>query len=126
MRRLFALYYTRITYCLPAVLTKPDRIDVGQHGSWIQLVQNQQEKFKHGWHVVKQSNQQQLEAKIPWKEARRNETKFFNETEPWTTLDDSFRQRLGTEYLAQSLGNILFGMIRKRYALLGFTLPTEI
>lgn len=114
MRRLFNLYYACNTYRLSAVLTKPDRIDVGQHGTWIQLVQNQQERFKHGWHVVKQSNQQQLEARISWKDARRNETKFFNETEPWITLDESFRQRLGTGYLAQSLGTILFDMIRKR------------
>jgi len=97
-----------------AVLTKPDRIDVGQHDSWIQLVQNHQEKFKHGWHVVKQSNQQQLEAKISWEEARRNERKFFDETSPWSALDESVRLRLGTGYLTQSLGTILFGLIVKR------------
>ncbi|KIM31730.1 hypothetical protein M408DRAFT_237585 [Serendipita vermifera MAFF 305830] len=97
-----------------AVLTKPDRIAVGEHSNWLRLLSNEQERFKHGWHCVKQSDQQQLDGGISWGDARQNEIDFFSGTEPWSTLDESIRSRLGTQYLTGALGDILFNLICQR------------
>ncbi|KIM19796.1 hypothetical protein M408DRAFT_334259 [Serendipita vermifera MAFF 305830] len=96
------------------VLTKPDRIAVGEHPSWLRLLSNEQERFKHGWHCVKQSNQQQLDSGISWSDARQNETDFFNSTEPWASLGEIIKSRLGTQYLTGALGTILFDLICQR------------
>ena len=76
---------------------------------------NQREKSKYGWHVVKQANQRELESGLSREAARKNEMDFFDNESPWAELDDSIRSRLGTPHLAQSLGTILFGLICKRY-----------
>jgi hypothetical protein len=80
-------------------------------------VNNQREKSKYGWHVVKQANQMELESGLSRETARKNEVDFFDNESPWSELDDSIRSRLGTPQLAQSLGTILFGLICKRYVL---------
>jgi Dynamin central region len=102
------------TFYQPAVLTKPDRIAEGEQSSWLRLLKNEQERFKHGWHCVKQSDQQQLDSGISWAEARQNEAKFFEGTPPWSTLDESVKSRLGTQFLTGALGTILFELICKR------------
>ncbi|KAG8846837.1 hypothetical protein FRB91_000412 [Serendipita sp. 411] len=96
------------------VLTKPDRIEPAVHATWVRLLENQQEYFKHGWFCVKQSNQQQLDDGISWAEARRNEIEFFEHTAPWSGLDDNIRRHLGTRTLTHSLGSILFQLICNR------------
>ncbi|KAG8807393.1 hypothetical protein FRC17_004483, partial [Serendipita sp. 399] len=93
------------------VLTKPDRIATAAHRTWLELLENEQERFQHGWFCVKQSNQQQLEDGISWREARRNEVDFFENTAPWSGLDESIRRRLGTRALTEALGVILFDLI---------------
>ncbi|KIM31729.1 hypothetical protein M408DRAFT_327180 [Serendipita vermifera MAFF 305830] len=96
------------------VLTKPDRIAAGEHTTWVSLLSNEQERFRHGWHCVKQANQQQLDEGISWKQARDAELDFFETTEPWSSLDDSIKSRLGTQFLTDALGKILFELICKR------------
>ncbi|KIM31731.1 hypothetical protein M408DRAFT_20955 [Serendipita vermifera MAFF 305830] len=96
------------------VLTKPDRIAIGEHSNWLRLLSNEQERFKHGWHCVKQSDQQQLDSGISWNDARQNEIDFFTGTEPWSTLDESIKSRLGTQHLTGALGDILFKLICQR------------
>ncbi|KAG8786770.1 hypothetical protein FRC16_001642, partial [Serendipita sp. 398] len=96
------------------VLTKPDRIATAEHATWMRLLENQQEYFKHGWFCVKQSNQQQLDDGISWAEARQNEIEFFEHVMPWSGLDDNLRRRLGTRALTHSLGLTLFHLICER------------
>jgi Dynamin central region len=103
-----------IKYNSLAVLTKPDRIATGEHSSWLRLLSNEQERFKHGWHCVKQSDQTQLDGGISWEDARHNEVSFFETTSPWSAVDESIRSRLGTQSLTAALGNILFKLIVKR------------
>jgi hypothetical protein len=97
-----------------AVLTKPDRIAAREHSGWLSLLSNAQEHYRHGWHCVKQSDQQQLESHISWKDARDNEVDFFENTDPWNTLDQNLKSRLGTQVLTDALGRTLFQLIVKR------------
>jgi Dynamin central region len=97
-----------------AVLTKPDRIPVGEHDSWLHLLQNEQGHFQHGWYCVKQSDQQQLDNGISWQDARDNEVNFFLSTDPWRRVPSSLKSRLGTQCLTSALGKKLFDLICKR------------
>ena len=97
-----------------AVLTKPDRIPTGEEHSWLQLLHNQGEPHKHGWYCVKQPSGEQMREGMTWSEARAAETAFFNESNPWSSLDALARCRLGTVPLTKALGEILFALIAKR------------
>jgi Dynamin central region len=112
---LYRITFSLITSFQPAVLTKPDRIAEGEQSSWLRLLKNEQERFKHGWHCVKQSDQHQLDSGITWAEGRKNEAIFFETTAPWSSLDESVRSRLGTQFLTEALGGILFELICNRY-----------
>lgn len=81
----------------------------------MRLLENKQERFKHGWHCVKQPDQQQLEEGISWDQGRKNEADFFKKTTPWSNLEDAVKSRLGTQVLTQSLGTTLFELINTRY-----------
>lgn len=100
---------------LTAVLTKPDYISKGAYASWLRLLGNEEERFKHGWYCVKQANQQQLNDGISWADARHNEVEFFKNTSPWNTLNAAMISRLGTQSLVDALGNILLGLIRSAF-----------
>ena len=97
-----------------AVLTKPDRIPTGDEHSWLLLLRNQRENHKHGWYCVKQPSGEQMRCGMTWSEARAAETDFFNEANPWSSLDVQVRSRLGTVPLTKALGEILFALIAKR------------
>jgi len=97
-----------------AVLTKPDRIPAGDEHSWLLLLRNQREYHKHGWYCVKQPSGEQMRDGMTWSEARAAETEFFNEGDPWSSLDALVRSRLGTVPLTKALGEILFALIAKR------------
>ena len=97
-----------------AVLTKPDRIPPGDEHSWLLLLRNQRERHKHGWYCVKQPSGEQVREGITWSEARAAETKFFNEGNPWSSLDAPVRSRLGTVPLTKALGESLFALIARR------------
>ena len=51
---------------------------------------------------------------ITWSEARAAEIKFFDEGDPWSSLDRSIRGRLGTAPLTKALGEVLLALIVKR------------
>jgi hypothetical protein len=87
---------------------------VGEHDRWVKLLESKEEQFKHGWHCVKQSDQNQLREGVTWEQARKNEETFFKDTTPWSTLSEAHRHRLGTPFLTQALGSILFDLIRQR------------
>ncbi|KAG8813026.1 hypothetical protein FRC19_002720 [Serendipita sp. 401] len=96
------------------VLTKPDRIAAGSYRSWLALLENKEERFKHGWYCVKQANLEQLEGGITWEDARKNERSFFDKKAPWSQLDERIRLRLGTSALTNAVHNILFDLIVAR------------
>ena len=51
---------------------------------------------------------------MTWSEARAAEVEFFNETNPWSSLDAMVHSGLGTVPLTKALGEILFALIANR------------
>jgi hypothetical protein len=80
----------------------------------MKLLENQQERFRHGWHCVKQLDQQQLDGGISWEDARNSEIQFFENAPHWSSLEEAIKYRLGTKFLTQALGAILFELICAR------------
>ena len=51
---------------------------------------------------------------MTWSEARAAEIEFFEEGNPWSSLDALVRSRLGTVPLTKALGEALLALIVKR------------
>ncbi|KAF7304101.1 hypothetical protein MIND_00641600 [Mycena indigotica] len=96
------------------VLTKPDRIPLGDEGNWLPLIRNEREALVNNWFCVKQPAKPDLDKGITWKEARESEDNFFALTPPWSTLDPLYQKYLRTPNLVERLGSILSDLISKR------------
>ena len=110
----YGLTRIALTVLITAVLTKPDRIDPGDEGKWLDMLRT--EKSKHGWFCVRQPGSNQLQARITPEEARENEYQFFNMTRPWSTAEPNLRARFGTEALYKALSQTLFDVMTRRFA----------
>ncbi|KAI5117954.1 hypothetical protein M0805_004719 [Coniferiporia weirii] len=96
------------------VLTKPDRIPVGDEDRWIRLVQNEEEPLDLGWFCVKQPDSVELAKGISWEEARIKEKEFFGTAEPWRSLRYDTTSRLGIMPLVSRLSERLSDLIARR------------
>jgi hypothetical protein len=113
-----ASFGSKLQFYQPSeVLTKPDRIPIGEQGSWLDIFSKEQKNSQHGCYCVKQPDQQQLSDGIFTEEARENEHDFFATTEPWTSLPQDLKAMVGTDCLTRALGGKLFDLICKRYDL---------
>jgi hypothetical protein len=115
VRRLFIQVYSYSSFSVSGVLTKPDRIEtLDEAKRWIELVKNQRSKLLHGWFCVKQPNSDELKKKLRFEDARQLGEKFFKDTAPWSTLEASYKKRLGQGNLTRSLNKHLLDLISKR------------
>ncbi|KAG6328165.1 hypothetical protein ID866_10924 [Astraeus odoratus] len=96
------------------VLTKPDRIPLGEEDSWLQLIRNEVEPLLNNWYCVKQPSSLTLSQGITWAEARRQENEFFATNKPWCNLDAHYQLFLRTDKLTERLSTILAELIAKR------------
>ncbi|KAI6160830.1 P-loop containing nucleoside triphosphate hydrolase protein [Pisolithus thermaeus] len=96
------------------VLTKPDRIPLGEEESWIRLIRNEVEHLDNNWYCIKQPSSHDISLGINWVEARNMEKKFFAEERPWSGLDSHLHQFLGTGRLTERLSAILAELIARR------------
>ncbi|CAE6452917.1 unnamed protein product [Rhizoctonia solani] len=98
------------------VLTKPDRIERGSEQPWISMIKNETEtlRLRHGWFSVKQPSARQLEGGMSWSEARELDEKYFQDTAPWSTIEEEWRKRLGCSNLISHLGETLGKVILSR------------
>ena len=96
------------------MLTKADRIESGATTRWVSILKNEENSLPNGWFAVKQPNPRELEAGIPWEEARVNEDTFFTLNEPWRSLDRAFRKRMGSVGLAEHLSILLSDLVSKK------------
>ncbi|KAI6139724.1 P-loop containing nucleoside triphosphate hydrolase protein [Pisolithus tinctorius] len=96
------------------VLTKPDRIPLGEEESWIRLIQNEVEPLENNWYCVKQPSSHDISQGITWLGARNMERDFFATTKPWSSRDSHLHQFLGTSRLTERLSAILAELIAKR------------
>lgn len=115
-------------YCLLAehylifwlgVLTKPDRVGRGDEQKWITVLKNEHKglELDNGWFSVKQPDTVQLEEGITRAEARQAEEKYFESTSHWASLPLKFRQRLGTDNLAERCSELLSALVIKQYVI---------
>lgn len=96
------------------VLTKPDRIEPGNEGRWLEILRNQSNTLENGWFAVKQPDFQQVKSGISWEAARLGERDYFSTTQPWSSLDEKHRKRIGTTALADHLGQVLAELASKK------------
>ncbi|EPS96653.1 hypothetical protein FOMPIDRAFT_52737 [Fomitopsis schrenkii] len=98
------------------VLTKPDRVGRGDEQKWITVLKNEHKglELDNGWFSVKQPDTVQLEEGITRAEARQAEEKYFESTSHWASLPLKFRQRLGTDNLAERCSELLSALVIKQ------------
>lgn len=97
------------------VLTKPDRIENTTGDKWAAVLRNEENRLANGWFCVKQPDPIELrQEKISWEEARAREEVFFSNNEPWRSLDEQFRVRLGSLNLIRFLSRLLSRFIALR------------
>ncbi|KAI0262190.1 P-loop containing nucleoside triphosphate hydrolase protein [Gloeopeniophorella convolvens] len=95
------------------VLTKPDRIPPTEEETWLPLIRGERDDTTQ-WFCVKCPNSQAIAGGITWEQARAEETAYFAGTAPWSTLDATFAQRLGTANLTHRLSDKLCDLIAAR------------
>ena len=78
------------------VLTKPDRLPVGSRAEKMKAVLNG-DRFTlgHGYFVVKNPSQDDIDRGLTHRDARMEERQFFERTEPWATTFRDYQVRLG-------------------------------
>jgi hypothetical protein len=67
------------------------------------------------WFCVKCPNSEAIKSGITWEEARRDESLWFSHKVPWATLEEGFKQRLGTANLTRCLSDKLCDLIAERF-----------
>jgi hypothetical protein len=60
------------------VLTKPDTIEDGTHGTWMKIMRGDAHKLALGYYVVRNPQPKELKEKITFEQARQNELKVRN------------------------------------------------
>lgn len=96
------------------VLTKPDRIPVGEESSWLPFLRNEKEPLKNNWFCVKQPSSNDLKQQWTWEQARSKEDDFFATTAPWNELEGIYAKYLRTGNLVERLSHVLSDLVAKR------------
>lgn len=97
------------------VLTKPDRLPPDDPiDTWRDILEGNIFVVGHSYYVTKQPSQSYLN-KLSHEEARLQEAKFFENTEPWNTELIEFKSRFGTPRLQKILSQTLTEKILARY-----------
>jgi interferon-induced GTP-binding protein Mx1 len=85
------------------VLTKPDLVDDGAERQVVQVLANVTKPLKHGYFMVKNRSQKDLNEKKSWEEAKEEEALYFK-TSPYTQVAPD---NLGVGSLAAALTDLL-------------------
>ncbi|PPQ80108.1 LOW QUALITY PROTEIN: hypothetical protein CVT25_001476 [Psilocybe cyanescens] len=96
------------------VLTKPDRIPLGEELNWLPFIRNEKEPLENNWFCVKQPSSNDLKANITWSQARQMENDFFSSKAPWCELEGIYQKYLRTGNLVERLSSVLSDLISKR------------
>ena len=92
---------------MSGVLTKPDRIPAGEEAMWINKIQSGEANGGIEYFFVKNPDSQDIKNGITYEQARENETEFFLNRTPWSSLELPWQRRLGTDKLTKRLGQVL-------------------
>jgi hypothetical protein len=94
------------------VLTKPDRLPGGSRPDRLQAVlDGDRFTLGHGYFVVKNPSQDDIDRGLSHRDARMQERHFFDHTEPWATTLRGYYDRFGTKMLQKSLSETLAGQM---------------
>ncbi|OMP86625.1 Interferon-induced GTP-binding protein Mx [Diplodia seriata] len=105
--------YGAIDRCL-GILTKPDRLPRGDPvDRWEGILQGDAFQLGHGYHVVKNPSQAELDSGIDHAGAREMEKNWFKGMKPWADRFLPFSDRFGTEKLQDKLSQMLAIQILK-------------
>lgn len=98
----------------PGVLTKPDRLpDGSRHDKLVEVFDQKRFVLGHGYFVLKNLNQDQINAGITHQQARAQEQDFFSQDATWSTFKD-YQHRFGTVNLQRFLSRKLAEQIIKK------------
>ncbi|KAF8868930.1 P-loop containing nucleoside triphosphate hydrolase protein [Mucidula mucida] len=84
------------------VLTKPDRIPIGDEESWMRFIKNEKEPLENNWYCAS------------WVLARQREDDWFSMTAPWSTMDPFYKRYLRTTNLVERLSANLSELLKRR------------
>jgi hypothetical protein len=99
----------------PGVLTKPDRLPPGsRHDKLMEVFDQKRFALGHGYFVVKNLRQDEINQGLTHQEARLRERQFFNEGIPWSTTFKDYAHRFGTLNLQSFLSGKLAEQITKK------------
>ncbi|KAH7074308.1 interferon-induced GTP-binding protein Mx [Paraphoma chrysanthemicola] len=97
------------------VLTKPDRLPEGTSDTMLRdILEHKKFPLGHGYFVVRNLGQDQIEAGATHQDARTQEQYFFETEEPWSTTLQSHKARFGTYGLQSFLSGKLAEQIVAR------------
>ncbi|KAG9380029.1 interferon-induced GTP-binding protein Mx [Pyrenophora tritici-repentis] len=97
------------------VLTKPDRLPPGsRHDKLKAIFEQKRFALGHGYSVVKNLGQDQIDQGLTHQQARHQEQQFFNQEEPWATEFKKYEHRFGTLNLQGFLSGKLAEQITKK------------
>jgi hypothetical protein len=111
---IYSRIHLQLSHAYAGVLTKPDRIPLGEEDGWLRFIRNERETLENGWYCVKQPDSISLSQGISWAEARTKENEYFSMTAPWSSLDATYQNYLRTSNLTECLSTILSELISKR------------
>lgn len=95
------------------VLTKPDLVDQGAEGAVIEIMEGKSQPLKHGWHMVRNLNQKELNETSESRQSRNAlEQAFFDTKHPWNQLN---KTTVGVSSLRTRLQEILDGHLRRHF-----------
>ncbi|KAF8868929.1 P-loop containing nucleoside triphosphate hydrolase protein [Mucidula mucida] len=89
------------------VLTKPDRIPIGDEESWMRFIKNEKEPLENNWYCVKQHSPADLQEGVL-------EDDWFSMTAPWSTMDPFYKRYLRTTNLVERLSANLSELLKRR------------
>ncbi|CAG8447927.1 4186_t:CDS:2 [Dentiscutata erythropus] len=93
------------------VLTKPDQIEEDTHEIWLKILQGEAYKLDLGYYIIKNPTKKQLNDGITFEEAREDESRFFENEEPWNRFH--LQERIGIKNLQNKLSKLLIKAIKR-------------
>jgi vacuolar protein sorting-associated protein 1 len=87
---------------------------------WKDVLRGERHKLKLGYYCVRLPDDEERSRKIPRSESQRLATELFDNTSPWSEIED--RGRFGIPNLVSDLSKVLVHLIEKRYVLYTYML----
>ncbi|KNG50915.1 dynamin family protein [Stemphylium lycopersici] len=109
------------------VLTKPDRLPAGsRHDKLMEVFDQKRFALGHGYFVVKNLGQDEINQGFTHQQARAQEQQFFGQGVPWSTTFKQYSHRFGTLNLQRFLSGKLADQITKKLPIIEQEINTRL